>query len=105
MREQRMRELVAACEQQRAELSASLEEMRTPVRLLEMGWRLAQVIRPGLQLFSEVREIWTLQAPKKARVPLLSAWRLLSWAERARLALLLGRWAGSLLSGRGRKKA
>lgn len=100
-----MRELVAACDQQRAELAASLEEMRTPVRLLEVGWRLAQVIRPGLQLFREVRDVWTFQTPKKARSSLLSAWRLLSWAERARLALTIGRWAGNLLLGRGRRRA
>lgn len=100
-----MRELIAACDQQREELAATLAELRTPARFLEVGWRLAQVIRPGLQLFQEVRDIWNIQTPKKARSSLLSAWRLLSWAERTRLAWTIGRWAGGLLLGRGRRRA
>ncbi len=105
MREQRMRELLAACEEQRTELGESIEQLRTPVRFLEVGWRLAQVIRPGLQLFREVRDVWNLRTPKKARSSLLSAWQLLSWAERARLAWAVGRWAGDLLLGRRRRGA
>ncbi|MDD4932101.1 MAG: hypothetical protein PHO89_01355 [Methylacidiphilaceae bacterium] len=100
-----MRELVAACEQQRDELGVSLEELRTPVRLLEVGWRLAQVVRPGLQLFREVQEVWKQETPKKTRSSLLSAFRLFSWAERTRLALMLGRWIGVHLIGKGRRRA
>ncbi|MGD9896908.1 MAG: hypothetical protein AB7T14_07550 [Candidatus Methylacidiphilaceae bacterium] len=103
--ERRIQELVAACEQQRAELSASLDELRAPARLLEVGWRLAQVVRPGLQLFTEVRDIWRQETPKKARLSLLSVWRLFSWGERTRLALILGRWVGDLLWSRRRRKA
>lgn len=105
VREQKVRELVAACEQQRTELAESIEELRTPARFLEVGWQLAQVIRPGLQLFREVREVWTLRTPRKARSSLLSAWHLLSWAERARLAWAIGRWAGDLFMGRRRRRA
>ena len=100
-----MRELLAACEQQRTELRDTLEELRTPVRVLEVGWRLAQVVRPGLQLFREIQEDWKLQTPKKARSSLLSVFRFFSWAERARLALTVGRWVGGRLLGKSRSRA
>ncbi|CAB4242522.1 protein of unknown function [Methylacidimicrobium sp. AP8] len=105
IRERRIQELVAACDRQRAELGAALDELRTPVHMLELGWRLAQVVRPGVQLFRELRDIWVLRTPSKTRSSLLSAWRLLSWAERARLAWTIGRWAGDFLLGRGRRRA
>ncbi|MDD2676163.1 MAG: hypothetical protein PHP75_01645 [Methylacidiphilaceae bacterium] len=100
-----MQELLAACEQQRTELRDSLEELRTPVRVLEVGWRLAQVVRPGLRLFRELQDEWKLQTPKKAKSSPLSVLRFLSWAERARLALMVGRWVGGHLLRKSRGRA